>query len=272
MNIKFEKNNYGDVPKLKELWIDIFGEKLEAAELFFKRCVDFTPFYTAKAENEPVSMLFLINAELNGKKAHYLCGAATSEKYRRLGIMGALIEYALDDARKNGDVYSLLFPAGESLYGYYERFGYNPLCTAEKTEFSREQLEKFSGCREETVSSDTEELQKITFKNNFLLQNNKFLSFASEYYGVYGCKTLKSKNCFAIADIDGAAADVFYSLYSDFSILAKKLLEETDAERFVFTGKSGNFKNSQTEKHGMIKSLDNTAEIPNDVYIGITLS
>lgn len=278
MKLNFEKNHCEYITALKKLWCNVFTEKKEAVDLFFERCADFTSFYTASYEGRPVSMLFLVSAELNGKKSHYLCSAATAYEYRGNGIMGKLIEYALEDAKKNNEDYSLLFPANESLYGFYSRFGYKPLCNAGKAVFSREQLEQIAYKTQDRLLCDSiyevERLQRVTFKNNFLLQNNKFVSFASDYYAVYGCKTLKSDNCFALVDDKSGTADVFYSLYADFPVFAELLLKKTNAERFVFTGKSDKdiFNNSQIENYGMIKSLDNTAEIPENIYIGITLN
>lgn len=278
MKIKFEKNNFDLIPLLKKLWLGCFEEKSQAVDLFFNCCLDFTSFYTASVENKPVAMLFLVSTTLNGKNAHYLCSAATSSEHRNLGIMSRLIDFALAESHKNGDVYSLLFPANDKLYSYYERFGYKPLCTARKEVLSREELRQIAHNNQSNLSDENsynyEELQRLCLKDNFLLQNNKFISFASDYYSLYDCKTVKSDNCFALFEEENGTAEVFYSLYTDFSVLAEKILENTTAKRFVFTGKSDNefYDNSINEKYGMIKSLDNNEIIPENIYLGITLS
>lgn len=278
MKLSFEKNKSEYIPLLKKLWLDCFEEKSEAVDLFFNRCLDFTSIYTASIENKPVAMLYLVHSTLNGKKAHYLCCAATSLDYRNLGIMGRLIEYAMSDSRKNGDVYSLLFPANERLYGYYERFGYKPLCTARKAVFTREELIRFAennqSKRTSVNSYNYEELQRLCLKDNFLLQNNNFISFASDYYSLYDCKTVKSDNCFALVEEENGTAEVFYSIYDRFCTLAQMLIKNSTAKRFVFTCKADDrlYENSKNEKYGMIKSLDNNEIIPENTYIGITLS
>lgn len=278
MKLNFEKNKSEYIPLLKKLWLDCFEEKIEAVDLFFNRCLGFTSIYTASIENKPVAMLYLVHSTLNGKKAHYLCCAATSLDYRNLGIMGRLIEYAMSDSRKNGDVYSLLFPANEKLYGYYERFGYKPLCTARKAIFAREELLRFAennqSKRTSVNSYNYEELQRLCLKDNFLLQNNKFISFASDYYSLYDCKTVKSDNCFALVEEENGTVEVFYSIYDSFCTLAKMLIKNSTAKRFVFTCKADDrlYENSKNEKYGMIKSLDNNEIIPENTYIGITLN
>lgn len=278
MKFNFEKNNYEYIPLLKKLWLDCFEEKSEAVDLFFERCMDFTSIYTASVEKKPIAMLFLVHSTLNGKKAHYLCSAATQGEYRNLGIMSRLIDFALADSHKNGDIYSLLFPANEKLYSYYERLGYKALCSASRKVFSREELRRFADNRQSNLplenSYNYEELQRLCLKDNFLFQNNKFISFATDYYSLYDCETVKSDNCFALIDEDNGTADVFYSLYTDFSVLAEKILKNTTAKRFVFTGNPDSeiYNNSINEKYGMIKSLDNNEKIPENTYIGITLS
>lgn len=278
MKLNFEKNKFEYIPILKNLWLDSFGEKSEAVDLFFNQCIDFTTIYTASIEEKTVAMLFLVHSTLNGKNAHYLCSAATSIEYRNLGIMGKLIEFALEDSRKNGDVYSLLFPANDTLYSYYERFGYKPLCTVKNAVFSREELRQFSLNNQINSTDETsynyEELQKVCLKDNFLLQNNNFISFASDYYSLYDCKTVKSNNCFALVEEENGIAEVFYSIYESFGSLAQALLKNTTAKLFEFTVKADDklYNNYKNEKYGMIKSLDNNEKIPENTYIGITLS
>ena len=94
------------------------------------------------------------------------------------------------------------------------------------------------------------------------------------YYEIYGSKVINKNDCFAVFDENENTADVFYSAYENINELSALLLENTKSERFVFTGKSDNafFENCQSQKCGMIKSLDKNHKIPDDVYIGITLS
>ena len=87
---------------------------------------------------------------------------------------------------------------------------------------------------------DYEQLQLKCFKKDFLLQNNKFVEFAAEYYAAYGVKAVRGKGCFALYEEYDDCADVFYSAYADFSELKTLLLKSTNARRFVFTGKADN--------------------------------
>lgn len=274
-NLSFRKADYSDIPKLKKLWTECFNEKQQAVDLLFDKNFENLSAYCVYDGVLIVSALYLVRGHLNGQKAHYLCGVSTLPPYRKRGIMGKLIEYALYNARKNGDVYSLLFPANDGLYSFYERFGYVAACTAKRLSMSRQQLENFKFdsiiC---DLPYDYEQLQLKCFESNFLLQNNKFIKFAAEYYSVYGVKAVRGKSCFALYEEYDDCTDVFYSAFADFDELKTLLLKNTNARRFVFTGKSDSkiFKNSKSEKCGMIKSLGGDHNIPEDVFIGITLN
>ncbi len=261
--------------QLKMLWADSFCEEQKAVDIIFDRYFDLFDAYCAEADGKIISALYLVSGSLNGKRAHYLCGAATLPEYRRRGIMKGLIEYALSRSAEDGDKYSLLFPANESLYSFYSGLGYASACSAKKFEISRKQLENMkSECRLCNVTSDFEDLQKACFGRDFLMQSGSFLSFAAKYYGVYNVKLLQDWGCAALVDDDGKTADVIYSVYTDFEKLRALLLKNTAAQEFVFTVKSDNriFKNAKTEKYGMIKPLDGSTTILENIYIGITLS
>jgi predicted acetyltransferase len=55
----------------------------------------------------------------------YICGAATLPAFRGRGIMGELLSDSFDEMKQRGDSFSSLIPASDSLYSYYERFGYH---------------------------------------------------------------------------------------------------------------------------------------------------
>ncbi len=248
---------------LKDVWIECFGDKKESTDLFFDLSSECLSGFYAECDGKIVSALYLIHGFLNGKKAHYMCGVSTLEQYRNRGIIRNLIEYSLNDAKKNGDVYSLLFPVNETLYPFYSKFGYVPLCTARRCNLSREKLENLN-CNSEML---------LDKHKNCFIYGKEFISFAEKYYSVYGVKAVRSENFFALIDESSDCADVFYCEYSDFEELKELLLKNTDKSRFEFTIKSNDntFVNSKKEIYGMIKSIDDT-KTPEDVFIGITLS
>ena len=234
--VSFSKTDKTDLPALKALWLTCFEEDERAAELFFERTMSFTHAYKATENGELIAAVYLVGCTLNGRQAHYLCGAATRPDCRNRGVMSGLIRFALDDAKNRGDVFSVLFPADEGLYRFYSRLGY---------------LAK---------------LQKLSLKNNFLFWNKDFVAFASDYYGVYGVKTARSENAFAIYSLKGRTATVYYSIYNEIKEL-KSLLSTIKADTYIITGTGANplLAGAKREICGMLRPLTNENP-PDDVF------
>ena len=274
MSVLFEKASFADLSHLKKLWLETFSEKPKAVDLFFCRNINNMNIYCAKTGDKIVSALYLLDCSLNEKKAHYLCGASTKREFRRRGIMTGLIKYALDTAKKEGDCYSLLFPANQSekLYSFYGRLGYLPNCTAKTVSLSREELVTDKTKTDE--KPDYQALQKQCFGNNFLLWNNDFIDFVIEYYKIYNIKAVFNQNAFALIEESKNNANVFYCIYKDFDSLKALLLKNTASNHFVLTVNSNNslFPDIPNQKYGMIKTLDEKEKTPNDVYVGLTLN
>ena len=258
--ISFKIMSGSDVPGLRRLWGAVFDEKTEAVDLFFERNIDNCRGYFAELEGKPVSALYLLDCSLNGKRAHYLCGAATLPDFRGRGIMSRLIGFALDDAVKRGDLFSLLFPAGDSLYGYYRRFGYERKCFRKRIKICGEGGDLALSA----AFPDAEELQRLCFKKNFLLWNNNFVRFACDYYSLYGAKALWSGNALAILLGD----EIIYSAYNDIKEL-KKLLP---AGEYLMTVKTDDplFPGAPETEAGMLKPLGGDG-LPDKVFLGLTL-
>ena len=255
-----------DVETLKRLWLKCFYDKEEAAELFFIRNKNYTHGYVAADGDIIVSAVYLIDCNLCGKSAHYLCGAATLPEYRNRGIMTELIKFALADAKKRGDCYSVLLPANEGLYGFYAKLGYSEGCTSCRSFFECEPAAESV----DNAEPDYFELQKCS-ADKFLLWNKNYIEFARDYYACYGVKNVTGKNAFALFEQKGDTAEVFYAIYNSISEL-NLLLSSKGIKRFWLTGSASNplFKKAEPIIRGMIKPLCGS-NAPHDVFIGITL-
>lgn len=272
MTAEYRKADNGDINELKKLWLNCFEDSEEAVELFFERNKNIYHAYIAVIDGKIISALYLIDCKLCGENAHYLCGAATLPEYRKRGIMSALIEYSLNDAKSRGDRYSVLLPANADLYRFYSAHGYRAACSVRRAEVSRYVIELDCGETTHTEFPDFEHIQRGFKKNNFLYWNNNFIRFAADYYARYGVKTVFSQNAVAVFEEENGVCKVFYTAYNDLKELKTLLLNNTDAKRFVIIGKCGEefFDNSKKEKYGMARALS-SKPLPNDIYIGITL-
>lgn len=257
MKIDFSYPDFSDIPNLKKLWLSSFEESPKAVDLFFDKCFIPQRAYIAKYNDKIVSALYLIDTSFNCQKSHYLCGASTDIGFRNKGIMSKLIKFALDDSAKNGDKYSFLLPANNELYSYYSKLDYSSNCIAYYSDFSRYDLKHI----------------EYLPQSNKLCWNNDFKNFSAEYYTLYGIKTIKSDNYFALLEETDFTVNIIYFECNEnhFLDFINELLNKTNADNFVFMH-NGIFENAQKVKYGMVKSLGKENATPKNVYIGITLS
>lgn len=268
IDVCFSHAKKSDKQQLLDLWILCFDEKPEAAQLFFDNCFQPENAYIASTDGKIIAALYLLAGNCNGLQSHYLCGASTHPDYRKKGIMAKLIEFALDDAKAKGDVFSFLFPANEGLYDFYSRFGYEKLCTAVVCYADREELKAISQ-KNPVTNSGTKE------KDAFVMSED-LTRFASEYYKVYNAKSITDKDFLVFFNENGNTAEVFTCLCdeADFPRVCKRLLEETEAEKisFILKEKNSLLKNFKKINYGMLLVLDDKYTIKNETHIGITLN
>lgn len=258
-----------DTPALKALWLACFEEKPEAVDLFFDRLTAYCHGYKAMDDGAVIAALYLVDCTLNGRQAHYLCGASTRPDYRQRGVMRGLIAYALDDAKRRGDVFSVLCPADEGLYRFYGRLGYLAKCAARTVTLTRQELD---APRAASGTPDVQALQSLCCHKNFLLWNKEYIDFAAAYYGVYGVQAITSADAFALCEKERSTAVIYYAVYRDFQAL-KSLLQTIEADTYILTGSGSQplFSGAKRSVSGMIYPLTHENP-PDDVFIGITLN
>lgn len=113
--------------RLRELFTEGFGDE-GFTDLFFRtgyaseRCL-------AAFDRELLAALHWFDCTLEGERTAYVYGIATFERCRGRGIGSALIRSALAELERLGYEAVFLVPAGESLFAYYERFGFRTVST-----------------------------------------------------------------------------------------------------------------------------------------------
>ena len=110
MTIEFRRPNATEEAALRSLFTEAFGDAA-FTDLFFR--LGFSPDRCLAAFDG------------EGQNAAYLYGIAAFEGCRGRGVGSALIRAALEQL----DCPVLLVPAEESLFGYYERFGFRRVST-----------------------------------------------------------------------------------------------------------------------------------------------
>lgn len=104
-----------DKEEIIQLWQEGFGDPKEEILYFLENCSNkFCLAY--KEENKPLSMLFLVEANLNGEETEYVYGATSSKAARNKGYMSELIKFIQKKYNR-----LCLIPASESLIEFYEK-------------------------------------------------------------------------------------------------------------------------------------------------------
>lgn len=136
-----ETNSYDKL--LYSLWQEAFGDTQEDIQFFIDNCCH-KSVLTLYDGNRLCSMLFLVDAAVNGKEYKYIYAACTSEQFRGKGYMSALLNY-VTKAYNN----VLLIPADEALVTYYRKRNFDKIIKINDIEFNecseiKEYL--FEGC------------------------------------------------------------------------------------------------------------------------------
>lgn len=137
----------GDRARLTELWALIFGDPPEAIEGYFARRHrdgDMLVFVEGGVLCGMLSMLPLTLVSGNATyPARYVYAVATDPAFRGRGIATELLLRAHDVMTGRGDRASVLVPASESLFGYYEKRGYQTAFSVEIRDYDAGKLASF---------------------------------------------------------------------------------------------------------------------------------
>lgn len=127
MTIELRPPHVGEEPQLQALFTEAFGDAW-FTELFFRtgfshaRCL-------AAFDGALLAALHWFDCSLDGRKAAYVYGIAAFQKCRNQGIGSKLIRFAIEYLQARGYSVIALVPAEESLFPYYERFGFRAVST-----------------------------------------------------------------------------------------------------------------------------------------------
>lgn len=166
------------------LWQSSFGDTPDEISLFLDS-VKYS-FLGLRENGTLVSQLFLLPRKLqSGKPVFYLYAACTVPECRGWGYMSELLGAAEEYSRRNGEEYIFLLPSDEGLYGFYERFGYQPLCRQKRLRIKTEDVLKIS----------------MTPEYNGIICDESLYAYADEMYSGCGYKTFSNANVGIIYEV-----------------------------------------------------------------------
>ncbi len=126
--IAFRHPSSTDVQALRNLWKEAFNDNDDFLNLFFKTAYSPNRCLCAAIDGNVVAALYWFNCELMGEPIAYIYAVATSIKYRSKGICHELIKETHNLLKSAGYAGSIIAPQTESLFKFYETFGYKISC------------------------------------------------------------------------------------------------------------------------------------------------
>ena len=180
MNI--DNPSMADVPLLRSLWCEAFGDTDAALNDFFLRAFSSRRCLCVKDGEALIGAMYWFDCEYNGKKVAYIYAVATKCEYRGRGVCASLMARAHELLAEQGYAMAILSPASEGLFGFYERLGYID-CTA-----ISESVIEASGRSVSLRRIGSEEygcLRKALLPDGSVIQEGENLAFLETYAELY---------------------------------------------------------------------------------------
>ena len=129
------KAQKSDVPALEKLWSECFPDDKEYAGFFFENIFKLPSARVCEVDGEVVAMIHVfprtIKTPEGEMSAKYIYGVGTTKPFRGRQIAGRMLEAEAKDC----DVL-LLIPQSESLFAFYEKYGFDVLAKVKKEEIA----------------------------------------------------------------------------------------------------------------------------------------
>jgi len=126
MKIRFAEKS--DIPKLKELWIEAFGEEERGfCGVFYDLIFDKIKCFVLEDNGNIIAMLHSADCILYSNKKYkcsYIYAVATKKEQRGKGCFFKLFEKYKAYLIENGYSCSIVIPHSSDLFGFYEKFSY----------------------------------------------------------------------------------------------------------------------------------------------------
>jgi len=279
-------------PELAELWRVCFHEPKRYPDFFLNNYFRPKDCLIYRISDRIAAAVYLLPARIapEGAQAHYIFAAGTLPSFRSRGFMASLLAYAALYGAKRGDKYSVVLPATQPLYSFYERCGYFDYYKIRSVPVTRACLEQLaSQLPAGRVLASSCELNML--RNSFLsgrkgsvLWSDEWFHFTVSFSSVYGdelvCSGSAGHRSYAIcrkADKSTCSVRETMAAPDSFPGLAAAILKRFPAETYEFRLPSGGglFPGEGLEERcGMLRPIGGTIlekSIAPAPYLGLAL-
>lgn len=117
-----------DIPALKRLWQQTFGDTEEFIDGFFRTGFSPNRCRCLYDGHRLTAALYWFDCTCRGEKLAYIYAVATDESYRGKGLCRQLTQQTHRHLQDQGYAGAILVPAQPELFEMYEKLGYRPCC------------------------------------------------------------------------------------------------------------------------------------------------
>lgn len=158
--MKIRKLETEEKQNTKKLYEEVFSEDSKSfVDYYYEEKLKDNQIYVVEEDGEIQAMLHLNPYELavNGSKkdVNYIVAVATRESYRKRGYMAGLLKQALNDMYADGETFTFLMPASESIY---LPFDFRTVCEQNRSYYDPEEETEEGVVITDAVNADAEEM------------------------------------------------------------------------------------------------------------------
>lgn len=113
-----------DVPRLRELWQQAFGDTDDFLNDFFSLAFSPNRCRCVWEQDRLAGMLYWFDCAYSGQKMAYLYAVATDKACQNRGLCRVLMENTHRHLAQSGYHSAILVPGSETLFRFYEKLGY----------------------------------------------------------------------------------------------------------------------------------------------------
>lgn len=183
-DIKTNHPTAEQIPTLKKLWHEAFGDDYGFINKFFDTAYSAERAMCVTADGECVAALYWFDCECGKSKTAYIYAVATAEKYRSMGLCKKLMEHTHKHLLRDGYKTAVLVPGESTLFDFYAKLGYETFGYINEQKY-------FKGTQKINIkkadANEYAKIRKIHLPEGGIVQENENLDFlANDSFFLYG--------------------------------------------------------------------------------------
>lgn len=197
--IEFRPSRPDDIPALRQLWKDCFGDTDGFLDLFFSLAYAPRRSLILTENGNFLGTAYWFDCSMEGRKLAYLYAIAIAPSHQGRGLGTALMEAVHTALEKAGYDAALLVPGDEGLRRFYEKLGYRT-CSYRRTEVRLPALQA-------VTPEEYARLRRALLPQNGVVQEGeslRFLSALADFYRGAGSIAVLSKEDGSCLELLGA--------------------------------------------------------------------